>query len=558
MSVSVSFSEAVARAKAVHGDRYTYHSEGYTTAAGFITLTCPIHGKFQMRPADHWKGHGCKECGKVQCVASKRGKGHEHLAKLKLVHPTYEFPNYLENFTTVTAKIPVVCPVHGEFTASTHHLKRGKGCRVCGAIKSGVSRKWSAYNLEDRLRKSRPDSPYVYHPETFTDYCEHITITCPIHGDFRQTPEAHNQGAGCKICASRINSLKASVSSDELLRRCRKVHGDKYEYAKPLAKVASKWEITCPTHGVFKQLGYAHIRGSKCPSCANTGSAGQRELLELVKSIYPDAISDYRFSRTSKQQIDVYIPSLKMGFEYDGIYWHSSANKPDKYHLDKQNAAKAEDITLYQIFSDEWARPAGKKLVLQRITTSKGIPARKCKVVEIPAVRARAFHNENHIQGSKLSGRNFALEYLGDIVAVMTFTNITSVRGEKPKQGHMELARYSTAARVVGGASKLFSYAIKSLGLEHVISYSDNRLFDGGMYEKLGFSKAHVTPPNYSYCAPNNSVRLHKSHFRHSKLPTLLGSSYNPAMTERENCEAAGYYQVYDCGLTKWVWQSTT
>ena len=554
---ATTYQEFVAKASEVHSGYYTYVQESYQNAAGKIKYLCPIHGEQIGRVGDHLKGHGCPQCGQLKVVTAKKGKADQHLEALRKVHPTYKFPDYIANFTLVTSKITVVCPVHGEFLASTHHLKKGKGCKLCATAKNAEARRWNQDNMQTRILSKRPDSPYTYHPETFKGYREEMVITCSIHGSFTQTLEAHMQGKGCRMCACIQNSLKVLRSDADLRMAASEAHGE-YTYPEELTRVASKWRINCPQHGQFEQLGYVHLRGSKCPSCAGTGSKGQKELLELVKSIYPDAISDYRFSRTSKQQIDVYIPSLKMGFEYDGIYWHSSANKPDKYHLDKQNAAKAEGITLYQIFSDEWARPAGKKLVLQRITTSKGIPARKCKVLEIPAVRARAFHNENHIQGSKLSGRNFALEYLGDIVAVMTFTNITSVRGEKPKQGHMELARYSTAARVVGGASKLFSYAIKSLGLGHVISYSDNRLFDGGMYEKLGFSKAHVTPPNYSYCAPNNSVRLHKSHFRHSKLPTLLGSSYNPAMTERENCEAAGYYQVYDCGLTKWVWQSTT
>lgn len=28
-----------------------------------------------------------------------------------------------------------------------------------------------------------------------------VTITCPKHGDFRQTPTSHLSGSGCPICA---------------------------------------------------------------------------------------------------------------------------------------------------------------------------------------------------------------------------------------------------------------------------------------------------------------------------------------------------------------------
>ena len=556
MSRHIDYDAAVSRAKLAHGDKYTYTDIGYTSAAGYITFNCAAHGEYKMLVADHWKGHGCKQCGLAKSQQAHKSKAHLHLAKLKEVHPTYEFPDYLQNYTLVTDKATVICPKHGEFKASTHHLKKGKGCPKCGRLKTADAKRWTKDNVISRLTTLRPDSPYTYFAETFTGYSEHMTFACVEHGKFTQTIEAHAQGAGCPVCAQIANSYKTIISPEVNLQRCRDTHGDAYSYPEDLTGLLSKWKIDCPTHGRFEQIGYVHIRGSKCPICAGMGSRGQRELLELVRSVHPDAISDYRFSKTSRQQIDVYIPSLNLGFEYDGIYWHSSAHKENMYHRDKQLAVRAEGIELYQIFSDEWDRPAGRKLVTQRITKTKGVAARKCTVEEISAAEAQTFHNENHIQGSKLYGTSYALKHAGIVVAVMTFTHVMSVKGCKLQEGAAELARYSTSIRVVGGASKLFAHAVKAEKLTKVISYSDNRLFNGAMYQKLQFNKEHVTPPNYSYCGPNNPERLHKSRFRHSRLPALLGEAYNPELTEKANCEAAGYYQVYDCGLTKWQWAS--
>lgn len=550
------YEEFVTKATAVHGDLYTYHIASYTSVADKVSYTCRLHGETESWAGSLLQGHGCKACGAQKSLETKKGKAGEHLAVLKRVHPTYGFPDYEANFTRTIDKSRVVCPEHGEFMAATSHLKKGKGCPKCGRLKTAEGKAWSKGNVAVRLSKLGKVN-HTYKTETFTGYYENMTAVCSEHGEFVQTVSCFAQGVGCGICARLSNSRKVVRSSESLLAHANQVHENKYTYPKPLTGVAKLWEIECPTHGTFSQLGYVHLRGSQCPTCAGMGSKGQRELLELVRGVHPDAVSDYRFSKTSRQQIDVYIPSLKIGFEYDGIYWHSSKFKESGWHRDKQASAAAEGIALFQLFSDEWERPAAKKLVMDRITRTKPLYARKCKVVEIAYPEARAFHEENHIQGSNLYGTSFALLYEDSPVAVMTFTHVTSERGTTSQVGSMELARYSTAVKVIGGASKLLAHAVRAMQLTKLISYSDNRLFTGGMYEKLGFVKVHTTPPNYSYCAPNEPTRLHKANFRHSKLPSRLGNLYNPSLTEKANCEAAGYYQVYDCGLTKWSWTLT-
>ncbi len=41
---------------------------------------------------------------------------------------------------------------------------------------------------------------YVYHKETFNGTKHNTTITCPIHGDFPQTPKNHMNGQGWPEC----------------------------------------------------------------------------------------------------------------------------------------------------------------------------------------------------------------------------------------------------------------------------------------------------------------------------------------------------------------------
>jgi hypothetical protein len=43
-------------------------------------------------------------------------------------------------------------------------------------------------------------------------------------------------------------------------------------------------------------------------------------------------------------EIDIYLPELKLGFEFNGLYWHSNKFKEKNYHLNKTDWFK-EKIT---------------------------------------------------------------------------------------------------------------------------------------------------------------------------------------------------------------------
>ena len=60
----------------------------------------------------------------------------------------------------------------------------------------------------------------------------------------------------------------------------------------------------------------------------------------------------------SPKEIDVYVPSKKLGIECHGLYWHSES-RPDsdidpKKHLKKLEMAKEKGVRLVQFFYDEW------------------------------------------------------------------------------------------------------------------------------------------------------------------------------------------------------------
>ena len=86
-----------------------------------------------------------------------------------------------------------------------------------------------------------------------------------------------------------------------------------------------------------------------------------------------------------------------------------------------------------------------------------------------------------------------------------------------------------------------------------IISYSDIRLFDGNMYNNLGFNKELDSKPNYWYVI--NDIRHYRFNFRKSNLIKL---GFDKDKTEKEIMFNRGIYRVYDCGNTRWVFENKT
>lgn len=68
-------------------------------------------------------------------------------------------------------------------------------------------------------------------------------------------------------------------------------------------------------------------------------SKGQQLLFELIKDKFPTAVLEYKVVIERNYFLDIAVPELKLNFEYDGTYWHSSdeAKKRDLERDEKLN-----------------------------------------------------------------------------------------------------------------------------------------------------------------------------------------------------------------------------
>lgn len=89
-----------------------------------------------------------------------------------------------------------------------------------------------------------------------------------------------------------------------------------------------------------------------CNPIDKNQSGKEIALYNYIKSIYDgEIIQNYKLER---KEIDIYIPQLKLGFEFNGVYWHSELYKENNYHLNKTIYFSNIGIRIIHIWEDDW------------------------------------------------------------------------------------------------------------------------------------------------------------------------------------------------------------
>jgi len=303
-------------------------------------------------------------------------------------------------------------------------------------------------------------------------------------------------------------------------------------------KIAKMYGIPCMNmHRIFYKHGIEPKRFY--------ASSGENELLEYVRSLGFDAHNNR--INNNKTEIDVFVPELNIGFEYNGLWFHRDDRVGDAYHLNKTKIASDNNIKLIHIFEDEWLHK--QDIVKSRIASILGkgdrIYARKCKIVNMDHDARKIFFDNTHIQGDTSASICYGLEYDGKIVAAMSFG---APRFNDKYQ--YELIRYSSVGNVIGGASRLFQHFLKEVNPSSVISYCDRRWGSGNLYAQMGFSHTHDSEPNYYWC--KGDKRYSRYMFMKSRL---IKEGYDPSKTEDQIMKSRGFIKIHDCGNSVFVYR---
>lgn len=321
---------------------------------------------------------------------------------------------------------------------------------------------------------------------------------------------------------------------------------ERVNYAGSFRKNKYQWKCVTCENIFFDHVDYGHT--PVCRTCyPHTSSRDELAIREFISQLGFETKANTK-EVLGNLEYDIYVPSKKVAFEFNGIYWHSTLHKDSKYHVDKFIKSRDLGVHLIQIFEDEWRNKP--EIVKSRIKSILGvsnkIPARKCQLKEITAKEYKEFTQAHHLQGYAHSTYRYGLVYNNELVSVMGFS-----RSRYTNTGY-ELIRYCSVDSVIGGASKLFAHFQKTHTPDLVVSYANRCWSNGNLYEKLGFTNVTQADDNTGYWYINGYTRYHRSSFTKGKLVKAGECS---DLTETEIMSKNGFLKIYDCGNYKYIWQ---
>jgi len=127
--------------------------------------------------------------------------------------------------------------------------------------------------------KSIHKNKYTYDKTNYLSANKHVTITCPVHGDFTQRAAKHLRGRGCPVCGG-----TKKLSHAEYIEKAKQIHDNKYDYSKTeYVSMAARITVTCPEHGDFTPAAKDHIHNkSGCPICGREATTKHQQTIVSV------------------------------------------------------------------------------------------------------------------------------------------------------------------------------------------------------------------------------------------------------------------------------------
>lgn len=259
----------IERCNTLHGNFYDYSKTVYKGMHEPIIITCPDHGDFTTRPVVHY--HQKSKCPACTLSERREKVIKNKQDNLQKKHKGVYKITCWDNYETLRTVVPAECRDHGEYSTTVEsiirsdygncprckqlleaekfrkkadQLHKGKyifdnedytcsrtkmkflctkhdhvfyqrpsahlqnqGCPLCGT-ESSKDKMSGSY--EEFLEKSQNiyGNKYSYSKEDYKNFTTPVTITCPVHGDFKSTPNNHFMGSGCTKCGTETRRLR--------------------------------------------------------------------------------------------------------------------------------------------------------------------------------------------------------------------------------------------------------------------------------------------------------------------------------------------------------------
>lgn len=479
------------------GDRSGRLEEvGSSDRKGYIKVKCDCGTEKEIRK-DGFRAGIVKSCG---CLAKECGKKQGALNRKSLIGNTYGFltvvgeegscKNGASIFRTCVCVCGKVVSINGT------HLTRGM-IQSCGC-KTKELRKTTC------LEKYGGNAPM----------CSETTK------EKSKSTNLERYGHAC------------SFQNEEVKAKFRKNFVDKYGVDNPTKNP----EILAKARAAYSEVMQTSQYRSK----------EEKVIQDWVESL---GLCTSHFS-AGKYELDVFIPSLNIGIEYNGLHWHTEDRRGRKYHLDKTEFYAEKGIRVIHVWEHEWLTRQEQVKNFLKSALGKNelkIGARKCDFREINKREAWAFIDDRHIQPhNQRTTLAIGAYFEGKLVAVATFS--THHRdNHTPVLDRFVCEHGVTVSGALAKITKLASAHFK----QKIVTWAHRTLSEGRGYVAAGWKQTEVLQPDYFYVSATGKA-ISKQARKKSTMKTPAG------MTEAEHAKQDGLSRIYDCGKIRFEYDYLT
>lgn len=255
-----------------------------------------------------------------------------------------------------------------EWRTKISHRVNGSGCPQCSNIE--ISKKLMLPNEGESFLDIYPIMSKEWHPSKNGNLLPNnvkvgsnkkVWWICGVCGtEWEATVVNRSHGHGCPTCMReqrRISFMQGIIDKQGSLAENYPILIEEWDYERnsefnpkqmscgseervwwKCKKCGHRWQNT-----IVKRT----KRNQGCPECRKElkTSFPEKAVYFYIRKVFNEAIENYRPEWLGKAEIDIYIPSLKLGIEYDGTAFHKNVEKD----LKKNKLCTEENVTLIRI-----------------------------------------------------------------------------------------------------------------------------------------------------------------------------------------------------------------
>jgi len=485
-------------------------------------------GKLFQRPFHNFtKSQKCGRCTEIEIVRGTEVNGFIYDDEDELIK------------TDAQAKKFFICKCGNRKEISCRYIFSGtqKSCGRCSEKLIDQSHKFGKLRIKNPKRYTK-----------FSTIKETWVCDCGNETEAVVSNVLNGVTKSCGNC--RKNVADWFIKNEEILRNLKcpiEINGLPPGGVVPLERFLNSkmvFRAQCPACGNEYKPRFEGLRlgvSLTCGCTSNRISSGHQEIFYYLESL---GLSPKLEHPLCGYKYDLFIQSKNLLIEYNGLKWHSMPRSKE-HDINKYKIALKSGFDYIMIYEDEWVfnAPKVKSLLLNRLglTQFQRIRPNKCEIRKIENSVADEFYDKNHYIGACRSNMNYGAVFNDELVSCMSFKTPT-----RQSSYDFELVRMASDSkyRVVGIWSKLLNKFVLEHNIGSIVSFSDNRLFHGNVYEKIGFKFDGEVRPSYYWT--KGQKRYHQSALRKPD-----GSE----LTENELRTMEGYKKIWDLGKKRWVYK---